>query len=397
MKRYLIVVLNMGKKDIVIGIPSYNEDATIIHVMSMVAMGLQEFYPEYKSMIVVADGGSTDRTVRLANSFRVDSNIEKKVVKAPRNKGKGATIKKIMQVSERVHASMVAIVDSDLISIKPSWVDYLLRPIAFGHADFTVSRYLRDKHDGGITKLLTYPMVTMLWGEEVRQPMGGEVGMSSELVKRCLKHPLFPDDFGIDTFLTTVALANDMRVHGGILDAKFHESTSKYAEPKKHLLGMFKKVTKAIFEHEVEWKKRTPMPFHQAKRPRKLDKYKGPLPTSVTLSRDALWKAGYEILDGKRRLLKEIAGDDYDTLITTMHDKSHLDGDLWAETVVRAAAAYKQNQDDKIIELLGAVWLGRYASFVESTERMNLNVAELDVHKQMLYFLNKRDLLMDIY
>jgi len=391
----------MGKKDIVIGIPSYNEDATIIHVMSMVAMGLQEFYPEYKSMIVVADGGSTDRTVRLANSFRVDSNIEKKVVKAPRNKGKGATIKKIMQVSERVHASMVAIVDSDLISIKPSWVDYLLRPIAFGHADFTVSRYLRDKHDGGITKLLTYPMVTMLWGEEVRQPMGGEVGMSSELVKRCLKHPLFPDDFGIDTFLTTVALANDMRVHGGILDAKFHESTSKYAEPKKHLLGMFNQVTKALFElmiyYEVEWKKRTPMPFHQAKRPRKLDKYKGPLPTSVTLSRDALWKAGYEILDGKRRLLKEIAGDDYDTLITTMHDKSHLDGDLWAETVVRAAAAYKQNQDDKIIELLGAVWLGRYASFVESTERMNLNVAELDVHKQMLYFLNKRDLLMDIY
>ena len=70
---------------------------------------------------------------------------------------------------------------------------------------------------------------------------------------------------------------------------------------------------------------------------------------------------------------------------------------MWAETVVRAAAAYKKSKDDKVIEVLGAVWLGRYASFVESTMEMDLNVAELDVHKQMLYFLNRRELLMDIY
>jgi hypothetical protein len=41
----------MGKKDIVIGIPALDEEATIIHVLSMVSMGLQEFYPEYKSRL----------------------------------------------------------------------------------------------------------------------------------------------------------------------------------------------------------------------------------------------------------------------------------------------------------------------------------------------------------
>jgi glycosyltransferase involved in cell wall biosynthesis len=391
----------MGKKNIVIGIPSYNEETTILHVLSMASMGLQEFYPEYKSMIVVADGGSTDRTVRLAKSFRVNSNIEKKVVKAPRNKGKGATIKKIMQIAKKSNASMLGIIDSDLISIKPSWIDYLLRPIAFGLAEFTVSRYLRDKHDGGITKLLTYPMITMLWSEEIRQPMGGEVGMSSEVIDRCLEHPLFPDDFGIDTFLTTVALANDLKIQGGILDAKFHESTSKYIEPKKHLLGMFHQVTTTLFEmmiyYENEWQRRIPMSFHHAKKPRKLDKYKGPRPTPVSLDQEALWKAGNDIIEGKKRLLKEITGDYSEELKKTMEDMSHLDGDMWAETVIRAASAYKRSRDDKIIEVLGGVWLGRYATYAESTKKMNLNVAELDVHKQMLYFLNKRDLLMEIY
>jgi glycosyltransferase involved in cell wall biosynthesis len=391
----------MGKKNILIGIPSLNEEATIIHVLSMVSMGLQEFYPEYKSMIVVADGGSTDRTVRLAKSFRTDSNIEKKVVKAPRNKGKGATIKRIMQISEKVDAQMLAIVDSDLISIKPSWVDYLLRPIVFGLAEFTVSRYLRDKHDGGITKLLTYPMITTLWGEEIRQPMGGEVGMSAEVVKKCLEHPLFPDDFGIDTFLTSVALANDLKILGGILDAKFHESTSKYIEPKTHLLSMFYQVTKTLFDlmiyYEREWKRQKPLPFYQAKRPRKLDRYRGPRPTPVSIDREAFWDAGNDIVEGKKRLLKKITAPYYEELISKIEDRSHLDGDIWAETVIRSASEYKRSKDEKIIELLGGIWLGRYATFAESTKYMNLNVAELDVHKQMLYFLNKRDLLMEIF
>jgi hypothetical protein len=244
-------------------------------------------------------------------------------------------------------------------------------------------------------------MVTTLWGEEIRQPMGGEVGMSSEVIKKCLEHPLFPDDFGIDTFLTTVALANDVKILGGILDAKFHESTSKYIEPKRHLLGMFHQVTQALFDlmiyYEKEWKRSTPLPFHEAKRPRKLDRYKGPRPTPVSLDIDVLWEAGNDIIGGKKRLLKEIAGDYYEKLESKMLKHSHLDGDMWAETVIRAAAAYKKSKDDKIIELLGGIWLGRYATYVESTKFMNLNVAELDVHKQMLYFLNHRDLLVKLF
>jgi hypothetical protein len=224
---------------------------------------------------------------------------------------------------------------------------------------------------------------------------------SDELVKKCLEHPHFPDDFGIDTFLTTVALANDFKIQGGILDAKFHESTSKYVEPKRHLLSMFHQVTETLFDlmkyYEKEWKNRTPLPFHEAKRPRKLNRYKGPRPTAVSLDTDLFRNAGQSVIEGNLSLLKKITGDYYPDLLNKMDEGEHLDGDTWAETVVRAAALYKRKKEFRIIEVLGGVWLGRYASFAETTKTMNLNVAELDVHKQMLYFLDKRDLLMDIY
>ncbi len=391
----------MKKKDIVVGIPALNEEATIIHVMSMVSRGLQEFFPEYRSMIVVADGCSTDRTVHLAKDFRVDPSIEKKVVRAPCNKGKGSTIKTILEITEKADADMVAIMDSDLISIKPSWVDFLLRPIAFGVADFTVSRYIRDKHDGGITKLLTYPMVTTLWGEEVRQPMGGEVGLSSDLVRSCLDHPEYPDHFGIDTFLTTVALANNFKIHGGILDPKFHESTSKYVDPEKHLLPMFYQVATSLLDlmvyYEDEWKARQAMPLYQAGRPRKLDRYHGARPTPSHIDTDAFQDTAMNLVSENKSLLKEVMGHRTDEILTAVEGKKHLNGDVWAEAVIRAAAKYKRTKEKDIICLLGGIWVSRYASYVKSTMNMDLNVAELDVHKQMLLFLDKRDLLMGIF
>jgi hypothetical protein len=262
-----------------------------------------------------------------------------------------------MQIAQKADAGMLAIVDSDLISIKPSWVDYLLRPIAFGLADFTVSRYLRDKHDGGITKLLTYPMISTIWGEEIRQPMGGEVGMSLGLVKKCLEHPLFPDDFGIDTFLTTVALANDFKIHGGILDAKFHESTSKYIEPKRHLLTMFHQVTKTLFDlmiyHEDKWKRQVPLSLHEAKRPRKLDRYKGPHPTPAYIDKEAFWNAAEGIVNENKGLLKEITGEFFEELLADIDNKSHVDGDMWSETAQRNTKRRRTTRSSSSLEGYG--------------------------------------------
>ena len=60
--------------DIVVGIPCYNNDATIVHVLKQVSHGLAKHYKSARSVILISDGGSTDDTLMIAaaasRSFR---------------------------------------------------------------------------------------------------------------------------------------------------------------------------------------------------------------------------------------------------------------------------------------------------------------------------------------
>ena len=51
----------IGQADLLIGIPSYNNDQTIRHVMKTASHGAAEFFPGLKVLIFVSDGGSRGR------------------------------------------------------------------------------------------------------------------------------------------------------------------------------------------------------------------------------------------------------------------------------------------------------------------------------------------------
>jgi len=51
--------------DILVGIPCYNNERTITHVIQMVTHGLAKHYRDKRCVIHIADGGSTDDTRTL--------------------------------------------------------------------------------------------------------------------------------------------------------------------------------------------------------------------------------------------------------------------------------------------------------------------------------------------
>ena len=57
--------------DILVGIPCYNNQGTIEHVIRMVTHGLHKHYGDFRSVIVVADGGSTDDTRDVSKEFQI--------------------------------------------------------------------------------------------------------------------------------------------------------------------------------------------------------------------------------------------------------------------------------------------------------------------------------------
>src|SRR5438477_11718332 len=53
---------SIGKADLVVGIPSYNNARTIGHVVRAASVGLAKYFPQFTAVIINSDGGSKDGT-----------------------------------------------------------------------------------------------------------------------------------------------------------------------------------------------------------------------------------------------------------------------------------------------------------------------------------------------
>ncbi|MBW2485582.1 MAG: glycosyltransferase [Deltaproteobacteria bacterium] len=237
---------HLGQADIVVGIPSYYSDDSLAHVIQMVAEGLDHFYPEKKALIIIADGGSTDDTREVAQSidnhhFHIDI-----LVTIYRGiPGKGSAFRAIFEAAKYLRASAVALFDSDLKSIKPGWVRNILDPILNGY-DFVAPDYSRYKFDGTITNTIAYNLTRALYGVNIRQPIGGDFGMSRAMVNHCLNQDVWDTDiakFGVDIWLTTTAITGGFRLCQAKLGAKIHGEK----DPAADLGPMFREVVGTIF------------------------------------------------------------------------------------------------------------------------------------------------------
>jgi glycosyltransferase involved in cell wall biosynthesis len=188
----------IGEADIIIGIPSYNNARTIGHVVRAVSVGLAKYFPAQRSVIMNSDGGSRDKTqevVMQAEGGADDLLLVSHPVHASYRistpyhgiPGKGSAFRAIFAVAQYLHAKACVVVDSDLRSITPAWVELLARPVLEHGYDYIAPYYQRHKYDGTITNGIIYPMTRTLYGKSVRQPIGGEFGFSGSLARRYLE------------------------------------------------------------------------------------------------------------------------------------------------------------------------------------------------------------------
>ena len=212
------------RADIVVGIPSFRNAATIGHVTEAAAEGLRRNFPNMRAVIVNADGGSEDGT-----RDRVRASADGVPIVTGRyqgQSGKGSAFRAIFEAVTLLGARACAVVDSDLRSITPEWIARLVGPIVRGEADYVTPLYARHKNDGTITNTIAYPLTRTLYGARVRQPIGGEFGFGADLARVYLAEPVWESDvakFGIDIFMTTTALARGVRVVQAFLGAKIHD------------------------------------------------------------------------------------------------------------------------------------------------------------------------------
>jgi len=424
-------IARLGRADIMVGIPSFKNAATIGYVVRAAQAGLVQYFPDLKPVVVNSDAGSPDGTQRVVVETEPPDYIEQILLIRPTNKldrvsltypeidgtgGKGAALRMIFEMAAALEVQALVVVDSDLRSIVPEWIELLAGPILKGGYDFVAPLYARYKYDGTITNTVTYPLTRALYGHRIRQPIGGDFGVSGDLVRHYLTLDDWTDDvskFGIDIWMTTSALAGGFAVCQTRLGAKVHDPK----DPGADLGPMFRQVVGTILrltvrhaEHWLSIRGSHDVPAYGFERiidPPPLEVNTLRLLTefhegSLTLAdrwRTMFAPANAETLlvlareAGKladaARLRFGIVGDATTTKASTLEMADaltafHFPDDLWARLLYDLVVAARDDAQavEAMVASLVPVYFGRVGSFVIENRQVTTDQAEERVERQ---------------
>ncbi|TMG62922.1 MAG: glycosyltransferase [Chloroflexi bacterium] len=383
------------RADIVVGIPSFRNAATIGHVTETAAEGLRRNFPNMRALIVNADGGSEDGT-----RDRVRASADGLPIVTGRyegRSGKGSAFRAIFEAVTLLGARACAVVDSDLRSITPDWIARLVGPVVRDEADYVTPLYARHKHDGTITNTIAYPLTRALYGARVRQPIGGEFGFSADLARIYLAEPVWESDvakFGIDIFMTTTALARGVRVAQAFLGAKIHDPK----DPGADLGPMFTQVVGTLLtlarQNVDVWRPVTgsrdvpvigeiapvePEPVNASVRVL-VEKFK-----AGAGDQDRAWD---EILSADTRDVARKAAE--------TGNASAIGARFWAKAVYEIVAAAKTRDDtEALARALLPLYFGRVAALIGEMQGLDQAAAERVVEQQALAFEQTKPYLLE--
>jgi hypothetical protein len=387
--------------DILVGVLCKNVETTILNVLNVINEGLYRYFPDHTKAIVICKGESTDQTDDAIELFKPYNSVKTIVTNDIIKAGKGSGIRTIFEIGHKTQAKTILLVDGDLLSIKPNWIVTMANPIIFGRADLTVPYYIRDKNDAVITNNLVYPFTRALYRIDIRQPIAGEYALSKPLYELLRNHPLFPPDFGVDIFILTVAAAEGFYVKEGLFSLKIHESTTRYLEPEKFLVPMFRKVTGSMFNladfYEKVWKKKPDI------LPKKHDREcfsQKPISVRINIP-DMKNSFKHEYVSNHKVLEKYLPEDIVKDLELKTKKKIDIDADLWTKIVYYFASNYKKmktkSEKENLLNALKTLWVGRFISYAIQVKKLDINQAERIIQKQAETFENNLELLKMIY
>ena len=376
--------------DILVGIPSYNNEKTIAHVIQMVTHGLAVHYKDRRCVIFVADGGSTDDTREAAKDFQVKPWQEKIVSIYRGPSGKGTALRSVFEAAARLQVKACAVVDSDLRSITPDWVQHLLDPVVSRGYQFVAPVYLRHKYDATITNNIVYNLTRALYGKRIRQPIGGDFAISADVAKFYAEQDVWESDvarYGIDIWMTTNAVTQNFRICQSNLGVKIHDAK----DPAEHLGPMFRQVVWTVFSlmerFESSWK------GVRGSEQVDLFGYEGSAePEPVKVDVEAMiqhFKIGFQQFSS---LWREIFCEECFAAIQEAAQAESkaffLPTGTWVRILYELAAtfhAWKVNRN-KLVDLMTPLYYARVASFVRESWEMSSKEAESLVEKQALEF-----------
>jgi len=409
-KSFQIQLEEIKETDILIGIPSYNNVRTIGHVVRAVMAGIAKYFPKARAVLVNSDGGSTDGTQEEVKKVGIEDfkmiltsyplrAIQKIVTPYHGVPGKGSAFRTIFEAAASLKAKACAVVDSDLRSITPEWMELLLRPIYEEGFDYAAPLYARHKFDGTITNSIVYPLTRALYGKRVRQPIGGDFGFSGKLAEFYLTQEVWETDvarFGIDIWMTTLAIAEGYKMCQCYLGAKIHD----IKDPGTDLGPMFTQVVSSVYRlmgnYQNLWKEvkeSQPVPtfgFHYEV---------GVEPISVNVERMiGNFRLGVkDLMEIWKKVLLPETAHWLESIGRLPNEAFSFPQGLWIRIIYDFAVAYHKGSvhREHLLKSMIPLYLGRVTSFIKENQESSAKEVEEKIESLCTMFEEMKPYLIE--
>lgn len=184
-----------GKMKATVILPAKDEEPTIAKVVR-IAKKIR-----WVDEVIVIDSYSTDDTANRALKAGAE------VVALPPNirAGKGTAMKCGLKLASN---DAIVFFDADILNIKSTMIQKLIKPIARGQADFVKGVF--DREGGRVTESVAKPLLRIFFPEATKfsQPLGGEIAGKRRFFERIE----LEDDWGVDVGILLDALELRVRI-----------------------------------------------------------------------------------------------------------------------------------------------------------------------------------------
>ena len=235
-------VAHIEKIEVLVGIPTFNNAETVGPVVKAIKAGISRVCPYASVLVVNADAGSQDGTpdiikqamepdtqtayVKHLEGGLFPGPISLQALSESGVPGREYAFRTFFTIAEALQAKACVVVDANLRSVTSDWMDVLLQPVIEKGVDYVAPLFRRARYEGSLTNCIIYPLSRALYGKQMRYQSGGGYGFSGKLASLYLTKNVWEGAeawYGIDSWLTTAAVAEGCEVSQGLLGIRIQD------------------------------------------------------------------------------------------------------------------------------------------------------------------------------
>lgn len=380
--------------EIVIGVLTFNNAATIEPVVKSIADGVQQHFPGNPALLVNCDAGSQDGTKEKIQQASGGA-ITTWLIEPPPSTTYSSVftdfgvprgdlaVRSVFAVADELAAKMCLLIDGSIRSVTPDWIGLLGRPVSEHGVDCVVPLYRRRQYDGTLTNGLIYPLSRALYGKRVRFPSGGGYGFSSKWVSHAMSRAAWDTEiarYGVDCWMTTTAIAEGFHVCHAFLGPRVQETRPGGAD----LSGLLAQAVGCVYhlmeKYQTAWetaKGSTPVPVFGPRYEPGSEK----LPVHVERMVNSFRQGVRDLLSVWEHIMAPDTLSQVLSLGIEEAEEFRFPMDLWVQTVYDFALAYhdKVLHREHLLKALTPLYLGWTAALIIATRDQGPETVERSI------------------